>query len=73
MTKKYPIKIDSETHTNLKIRQGKFEELIKKVTGKTQKIPLTKVLKISVKNPIEINYFEAFNLQKKLIKKGKGL
>ncbi|OQY40975.1 MAG: hypothetical protein B6229_00285 [Spirochaetaceae bacterium 4572_7] len=73
MEKKYPMKIDSETRKALEKRQQKFATLIKKFTGKEQKIPLTKVLKISVKNPIELNFLEATSLQKKLRKKGATL
>jgi len=73
MEKKYQIKIDAETRKDLIHRQNKFKTLIKNFTGKDQSIPLTKVLKISVKNPIELNYFEAINLHKKLKKKGEGL
>jgi len=71
--KRYIIKIDSETRKALVNRQQKFKKLIKNFTGKEQSIPLTKVLKISVKNPIELNYFEASELQKKLRKKGAKL
>ena len=39
------------------------------MTGKEAKIPLTKVFKLSIKNPIELNYFGALQLHKKL-KKG---
>ena len=73
MDKKYPMKIDLETRKALLARQEKFSKLIKKFTGKEQKIPLTKVLKISVKNPIELSFFEAPALIKKLKKKGAGL
>jgi len=68
--KTYVIKIDKETRTALENRQYKFANLIKNLTGKSKKIPLTKVLKISVKNPIELNYFDALKLQKKLNNKG---
>ena len=68
--KSYVIKIDAETRKALENRQYKFANLIKKLTGKEKKIPLTKVLKISVKNPIEANYFDALRLHKKLTKKG---
>ena len=71
--KRYVIKIDSETKKALETRQFKFANLIKKLTGKEKKIPLTKVLKISVKNPIELNYLDALNLQKKLKRKGARL
>ena len=64
------MKIDAETRKALETRQFKFANLIKNLTGKERKIPLTKVLKISVKNPIEANYFEALKLQNKLTKKG---
>ena len=73
MEKKYPMKIDSETRKALIVRQEKFSKLIKSFTGKEQKIPLTKVLKLSVKNPIELSYFEAPALIKKLKKKGAKL
>ena len=71
--KTYVIKIDNETRRALETRQDKFKALIKKVTGKEKKIPLTKVLKISVKNPIRLNYFEAIDLERKLKKKGSKL
>ena len=71
--KKYPIKIDDETRRALIVRQDKFKNLIKRFTGKDQKIPLTKVLKISVKNPIELSLLEAPALVKKLRKKGAGI
>jgi len=71
--KRYVIKIDSETKKALETRQFKFANLLKKLTGKEKKIPLTKVLKISVKNPIELNYLDALNLQKKLKRKGARL
>ena len=71
--KTYVIKIDADTRNALQVRQFKFANLIKKLTGKEKKIPLTKVLKISVKNPIEANYFEALKLQNKLTKKGKKI
>ena len=71
--KTYVIKIDSETRKALQARQYKFANLLKKLTGKEKRIPLTKVLKISVKNPIELNYFDALKLQKKLSKKGAGI
>jgi hypothetical protein len=71
-TKMYPIKIDGETRKALELRQTKFKQLVKKFTGKDKSIPLTKVLKISVKNPIEVNYFEAAHLQRKLTKKRGG-
>ena len=74
MTKKvYIMKVDAETRKALEVRQTKFKELIKKFTGKEKNIPLTKVLKISVNNPIEANYFEAANLQKKLTAKRRRL
>lgn len=68
--KTYVIKIDAETRKALQARQYKFANLIKNLTGKERKIPLTKVLKISVKNPIELNYFEELKLQNKLTKRG---
>jgi len=68
--KSYVIKIDAETRNALEVRQYKFANLIKNLTGKEKKIPLTKVLKISVKNPIEANYFDALKLQNKLTRKG---
>jgi len=68
--KTYVIKMDEETKKALETRQFKFANLIKNLTGKEKKIPLTKVLKISVKNPIEVNYFEALHLKRKLTKKG---
>jgi len=71
--KYYRIKIDEETKKSLIKRKYKFENLIKRFTGKKQSIPLTKVLKISVKTPIELNYFQAADLQNKLKKKGSKL
>jgi len=68
--KTYVMKIDNETRKALVVRQYKFANLIKNLTGKEKKIPLTKVLKISVKNPIEANYFDALKLQNKLTRKG---
>jgi len=68
--KTYVIKVDAETKKALEVRQDKFANLIKNLTGKEKKIPLTKVLKISVNNPIELNYFDALKLQNKLKRKG---
>jgi len=68
--KTYIMKIDVETRKALEVRQDKFANLIKNITGKEKKIPLTKILKISVKNPIEANYFDALKLQRKLARKG---
>ena len=69
MEKKYLIKIDEETRKALEARQYKFKNLIKGITGKERKIPLTQVLKISVKNPIRANYFDELELHKKLTKR----
>ncbi len=71
--KTYVIKIDGETKKALENRQSKFSNLIKNLTGKDKKIPLTKVLKISVKNPIQVNYFEKLKLQNKLARKGAAI
>jgi len=73
MNKKFVMKVDAETRRALIARQTKFKSLIKRFTGKDQNIPLTKVLKISVKNPIELNFLEATALQKKLRNKGAGI
>ena len=71
--KTYVMKIDAETRKALETRQFKFANLIKNLTGKERKIPLTKVLKISVKNPIEANYFDVLKLSKQLKNKGAGI
>ena len=51
--KKYKmIRIDLETYNNFKSKQNKVNKVISRITGKTKRVPFTKVLKLSSSSPM---------------------
>lgn len=55
MVKKYvPVRFPIEAYQNLQRKKEKMEEAVRQITGKQQKIPLTKVLIAISKKPLTI-------------------
>lgn len=48
----------NEAYKAFIIKQKKMQEMLKKITGKKHSIPLTKVFKVSAKEPTYLNDME---------------
>lgn len=64
------MRIDMECYNNFVIKQEKMNKIYKKITGKNKKIPLTRIIKISSKQPI---YLDDNELMKIHSKKGRKI
>jgi len=66
MNKKFFIlKIDKETRKRLEIRQDKMQNVYKQLTGKQKKIPFTKIVSLSLQNPIYLSDKDLVKLPKR--------
>ena len=65
MTKKYIIvRMPVDVHDSLKEKQRNMNDMYKKITGKNANLPLTKIMKVSVRQPIYLHDNELINLFK---------
>ena len=69
MAKKvYILKINEATRKQLEMKQDKMAKVIKRITGKNQKPPFTKIVSLSLRSPIYLDDSELLKLPKKKYK-----
>jgi len=68
MTKRYILKIDADTRKKLECRQSKMQKVYKQLTGKQKKIPFTRIVKLSLKNPLFLSDSDLIKMPKKKYK-----
>lgn len=66
-----PMRVPIEAYKDLKKKKIKMEEVIKKTTGKSRRIPLTNIIRVVSKAPLILEDQDVFRLTKRRPKKRK--